>query len=121
MYVKTSASSASVTYTAYDADDYVLATGTVSFDTNDANDTISSSGASFKNAAAVDQIIEDYPDADYVKFDLPSASDGKLYYEFNTISDFTGEVKDSEKYYLCLLYTSLYIQNKRRRGAQTSD
>ena len=100
VYVKTSASSASVTYTAYDADDYVLATGTVSFDTNDANDTISSSGASFKNAAAVDQIIEDYPDADYVKFDLPSASDGKLYYEFNTISDFTGEVKDSEKYYL---------------------
>lgn len=100
VYVKTSASSASVTYTAYDADDYVLATGTVSFDTNDANDTISSSGASFKNAAAVDQIIEDYPDADYVKFDLPSASDGKLYYEFNTISDFTGEVKDSDKYYL---------------------
>ena len=100
VYVKTSASSASVTYTAYDADDYVLATGTVSFDTSDANDTISSSGASFKNAAAVDQIIEDYPDADYVKFDLPSASDGKLYYEFNTISDFTGEVKDSEKYYL---------------------
>ena len=100
VYVKTSASSASVTYTAYDADDYVLATGTVSFDTNDANDTISSSGASFKNAAAVDQIIEDYPDADYVKFDLPSASDGKLYYEFRTISDYTGEVKDSDKYYL---------------------
>ena len=100
VYVKTSASSASVTYTAYDADDYVLATGTVSFDTNDANDTISSSGASFKNAAAVDQIIEDYPDADYVKFDLPSAADGKLYYEFRTISDYTGEVKDSDKYYL---------------------
>ena len=100
VYVKTSASSASVTYTAYDADDYVLATGTVSFDTNDANDTISSSGASFKNAAAVDQIIEDYRDADYVKFDLPSAADGKLYYEFRTISDYTGEVKDSDKYYL---------------------
>ena len=100
VYVKTSASSASVTYTAYDADDYVLATGTVSFDTNDTNDTISSSGASFKNAAAIDQIIENYPDADYVKFDLPSAADGKLYYEFRTISDYTGEVKDSDKYYL---------------------
>ena len=100
VYVKTSASTASVTYTAYDADDYVLATGTVSFDTNDANDTLTSSGANFKNAAAVDQIVEDYPDADYVKFDLPSAADGKLYYEFNSIADYTSEVKDSDKYYL---------------------
>ena len=100
VYVKTSASSASVTYTAYDADDYVLATGTVSFDTNDTNDTISSSGASFKNAAAVDQIIEEYPEADYVKFDLPRASEGKLYYDFNTISDFASEVKDSDKFYV---------------------
>ena len=100
VYVKTSASSASVTYTAYDADDYVLATGTVSFDTNDTNDTISSSGASFKNAAAIDQIIEEYPEAEYVKLDLPRASEGKLYYEFRTISDYTGEVKDSDKYYL---------------------
>ena len=100
VYVKTSASTASVTYTAYDADDYVLATGTVSFDTNDADDTISSSGASFKNAAAVDQIIEEYPDAEYVKFELPRQTDGKLYYEFNSISDYTSEVKDSEKYYL---------------------
>ena len=100
VYVKTSASSASVTYTAYDADDYVLATGTVSFDANDSNDTISSSGASFKNAAAVDQIIEEYPEAEYVKFDLPRASEGKLYFDFNTISDFKREVKDSDKYYL---------------------
>ena len=100
VYVKTSASSASVTYTAYDADDYVLATGTVSFDTNDTNDTISSSGASFKNAAAIDQIIENYPDADYVKLDLPRASEGKLYYDFNTISDFASEVKDSDKFYV---------------------
>lgn len=100
VYVKTSASSASVAYTAYDADDYVLATGTVSFDTNDANDTLTSSGASFKNAAAIDQIIEEYPEAEYVKLDLPRASEGKLYYEFRTISDYTGEVKDSDKYYL---------------------
>ena len=100
MYVKTSASSASVTYTAYDADDYVLATGTVSFDANDSDDTITSSGASFKAMAAVDQIIENYLDADYVKFDLPRASEGKLYYDFNTISDFASEVKDSDKFYV---------------------
>lgn len=100
VYVKTSASSASVTYTAYDADDYVLATGTVSFDANDSDDTITSSGASFKAMAAVDQIIENYLDADYVKFDLPRASEGKLYYDFNTISDFASEVKDSDKFYV---------------------
>ena len=100
VYVKTTASSASVTYTAYDADDYALASGTVSFDANDSNDTISSSGASFKNAAAVDQIIEEYPEAEYVKLDLPRASEGKLYYDFNTISDFASEVKDSDKYYV---------------------
>lgn len=100
VYVKMTASSASVTYTAYDADDYALASGTVSFDANDSNDTISSSGASFKNAAAVDQIIEEYPEAEYVKFDLPRASEGKLYYDFNTISDFASEVKDSDKYYV---------------------
>ena len=100
VYVKTSASSASVTYTAYDADDYVLATGTVSFDTNDSDDTITSSGASFKAMAAVDQITEEYPEAEYVKLDLPRASEGKLYFDFNTISDFKREVKDSDKYYL---------------------
>lgn len=100
VYVKTSASSASVTYTAYDSDDYVLATGTVSFDANDSDDTITSSGASFKAMAAVDQIIENYLDADYVKFDLPRASEGKLYYDFNTISDFASEVKDSDKFYV---------------------
>ena len=50
--------------------------------------------------AAVDQITEEYPEAEYVKLDLPSAADGKLYYEFRTISDYTGEVKDSDKYYL---------------------
>ena len=111
VYVKTSASSASVTYTAYDADDYVLATGTVSFDTNDTNDTISSSGASFKNAAAIDQIIEEYPEAEYVKLDLPRASEGKLYYEFRTISDYTGEVKDSDKYYLNAGSKDLYAED----------
>ena len=100
VYVKTSASSASVTYTAYDADDYVLATGTVSFDANDSDDTITSSGASFKAMAAVDQITEEYPEAEYVKLDLPRASEGKLYYDFNTISDFASEVKDSDKYYV---------------------
>ena len=100
VYVKTSASSASVTYTAYDADDYVLATGTVSFDANDSDDTITSSGASFKAMAAVDQITEEYPEAEYVKLDLPRAREGKLYFDFNTISDFKREVKDSDKYYL---------------------
>ncbi len=100
VYVKMTASSASVTYTAYDADDYVLATGTVSFDANDSDDTITSSGASFKAMAAVDQITEEYPEAEYVKLDLPRASEGKLYFDFNTISDFKREVKDSDKYYL---------------------
>ena len=100
VYVKTSASSASVTYTAYDADDYVLATGTVSFDANDSGDTITASGASLKTIGAVDQITGEYANADYVKFDLPKASEGKLYYDYTTISDFGGEVKDSDKYYL---------------------
>lgn len=100
VYVKTSASSASVTYTAYDADDYVLATGTVSFDTNDAGDTITASGANFKTVGAADQVLEEYADADYVKFDLPKSSEGKLYYDYTSISDFTSEVKDSDKYYL---------------------
>ncbi len=100
VYVKTSASSASVTYTAYDADDYVLATGTVSFDANDTGDTITASGASLKTIGAIDQITGEYANADYVKFDLPRASEGKLYYDYTTISDFGGEVKDSDKYYL---------------------
>ena len=100
VYVKTSASSASVTYTAYDADDYVLATGTVSFDTNDTGDTITASGASLKTIGAVDQITGEYPTADYVKFDLPRAAEGKLYYDYTTISDFRSEVKDSDKYYI---------------------
>ena len=100
VYVKTSASSASVTYTAYDADDYVLATGTVSFDANDSGDTITASGASLKTIGAVDQITGEYAKADYVKFDLPRASEGKLYYDYTTISDFGGEVKESDKYYL---------------------
>ena len=56
-------------------DDYVLATGTVSFDANDSDDTITSSGASFKAMAAVDQITEEYPEAEYVKLDLPRASE----------------------------------------------
>ncbi len=100
VYVKTSASSASVTYTAYDADDYVLATGTVSFDANDTGDTITASGASLKTIGAIDQITGEYANADYVKFDLPKASEGKLYYDYTTIADFGGEVKDSDKYYL---------------------
>lgn len=50
--------------------------------------------------AAVDQITEEYPEAEYVKLDLPRASEGKLYYDFNTISDFASEVKDSDKYYV---------------------
>ena len=100
VYVKTSASSAYVDYTAYDADGYVLATGTVSFDANESDDTITSSGASFKSIAAADQITEKYPDAAYVKLSLPRASEGKLYFDFNTISDFKSEVKDSDKYYL---------------------
>ena len=50
--------------------------------------------------AAVDQITEEYPEAEYVKLDLPRASEGKLYFDFNTISDFKREVKDSDKYYL---------------------
>ena len=100
VYVKTSASSASVTYTAYDADDYVLATGTVSFDANDSGDTITASGASLKTIGAADQITGEYAKADYVKFDLPRASEGKLYYDYTTISDFGGEVKESDKYYL---------------------
>ena len=100
VYVKTSSTSASVTYTAYDADDYVLATGTISFDANDAGDTITASGASFKTIGAADQILGEYSDADYVKFDLPKASEGKLYYDYTTISDFDSEVKDSDKYYL---------------------
>ena len=100
VYVKTSASSASVTYTAYDADDYVLATGTVSFDANDTNDTIYASGADFKDCGAADQISSEYPTADYVKFDLPKASDGKLYFNYSTIADYESEVKDSDKFYI---------------------
>ena len=37
---------------------------------------------------------------DYLTFSGFVDENGKLYYEFRTISDYTGEVKDSEKYYL---------------------
>ena len=100
VYVKTSASSASATYVAYDSDNYVLATGTVSFDSKDTTETITASGASLKTIGAIDQITSEYAGADYVKFDLPEAGEGKLYYDYTTISDFGGEVKDSDKYYL---------------------
>ena len=72
----------------------------MSFDANDSGDTITASGASLKTIGAVDQITGEYAKADYVKFDLPRASEGKLYYDYTTISDFGGEVKESDKYYL---------------------
>lgn len=100
IYVKTTSTSASVTYTAYDANDYILATGTVSFDADDSSDTLYASGASFKFSGAVDQIMGEYPDASYVKFELPNASEGTLYFDYDTIASYQREVKESEKYYI---------------------
>ena len=101
VYVKTSSTSASVGYTAYDADGYVLATGTVRFDSSDStSDTITSSGATMKTSGAVDQITSEYANVSYVKFDLPKASDGKLYYNYTTIAKYDREVKDTDKFYI---------------------
>ena len=72
----------------------------MNFDSNDSADTLTSSGSSFKTSGAADQIVDEYPTADYVKFDLPKSSDGKLYFDYTTIADYTREVKDSDKYYI---------------------
>lgn len=100
VYVKTSASTASATYVAYDADDYVLATGTISFDTNEASETLSFSGATLKTCGGVSQIADKYPNASYVKFDLPKETDAKLYFDYTKISNYSHLVKSSDKYYL---------------------
>lgn len=100
VYVKTSASTASATYVAYDADDYVLATGTISFDTNEASETLSFSGATLKTCGGVSQIADKYPNASYVKFDLPKETDAKLYFDYTKISNYSRLVKSSDKYYL---------------------
>lgn len=99
VYVKPSSTTGSVKYTAYNAGGYAIATGSVSFDSEESNQTVYGSGASFKASGAADQILEAYPSAAYVKFELPSASTGHLFYGFNTIADFSAEVSASEKYY----------------------
>lgn len=99
VYVKTSGSSASVKYTAYNSSDYVIATGTVSFDSDDATESVYASGASFRASGAAEQILEAFPDAAYVKLELPRESDGKLFYDYDSIASYTGEAKDTEKYY----------------------
>lgn len=100
VYVKTSGTSASVGYTAYNSDDYVIATGTISFDSDDTGETLYASGASFKGLGAVEQITEEFPSASYVKFELPNASEGTLYFDYDTIASYQREVKESEKYYI---------------------
>ena len=100
VYVKTSASTASASYVAYDADDYVLATGTISFDTNETSETLSFSGATLKTCGGVSQIADEYPNASYVKFDLPKDTEAKLYFDYAKIASYGREVKSSDKFYL---------------------
>ena len=73
---------------------------TISFDTNEASETLSFSGATLKTCGGVSQIADKYPNASYVKFDLPKETDAKLYFDYTKISNYSRLVKSSDKYYL---------------------
>ena len=104
VFVKLSsgASSGSVAYTVYDNNDNAVATGTLSFDGAASSDSITCLGISFSGADAAKMIVEEYPDAEYVKFSALDARYGHLLLGYRGIVEIADakNVKDTDKYYI---------------------
>ena len=104
VFVKLSsgASSGSVAYTVYDNNDNAVATGTLSFDGAASSDSITCLGISFSGADAAKMIVEEYPDAEYVKFSALDARYGRLLLGYRGIVEIADakNVKDTDKYYI---------------------
>lgn len=104
VFVKLSsgASSGSVAYTVYDNNDNAVATGTLSFDGAASSDSITCLGISFSGADAAEMIVEEYPDAEYVKFSALDARYGRLLLGYRGIVEIADakNVKDTDKYYI---------------------
>ncbi|MGM9557669.1 MAG: S-layer homology domain-containing protein [Oscillospiraceae bacterium] len=104
VFVKLSsgASSGSVAYTVYDNNDNAVATGTLSFDGAASSDSITCLGISFSGADAAEMIVEEYPDAEYVKFSALDAKYGRLLLGYRGIVEIADakNVKDTDKYYI---------------------
>lgn len=104
VFVKLSsgASSGSVAYTVYDNSDNAVATGTLSFDNAASSGSITCLGISFSGADADEMIVEEYPDAEYVKFSALDAKYGRLLLGYEGIVEIANakNVKDTDKYYI---------------------
>ena len=104
VFVKLSsgASSGSVAYTVYDNNDNAVATGTLSFDNAASSGSITCLGISFSGADADEMIVEEYPDAEYVKFSALDSKYGRLLLGYEGIVEIANakDVKDTDKYYI---------------------
>ena len=104
VFVKLSsgASSGSVAYTVYDNNDNAVANGTLSFDNAASSGSITCLGISFSGADADEMIVEEYPDAEYVKFSALDSKYGRLLLGYEGIVEIANakDVKDTDKYYI---------------------
>lgn len=94
---KSSTSSCSVTYTAYNAKDGAIATGKVNFDTSETSGTnIYSKGSDFEDAGVVDDLSSANANASYVTFG--DVKGGTLYYNYKSFTSKT-DVDSGDKFY----------------------
>ena len=95
------ASTGSVSYTVYDNNDNTVATGTINFDSSSTG-SITCLGIDFADANAAELIAEEFPEAEYVKFNALDVKYGRLLLGYKGIVeiDSAKDVKDSDKYYL---------------------
>ena len=95
------ATSGSVTYTVYDSSDNAVVTGTINFDSASSGN-ITCLGVDLGSAEAAELIAEEFPDAEYVKFDALDGKYGRLLLGYKSIVeiDEAKDVKDTDKLYL---------------------
>lgn len=94
---KSSTSSCSVTYTAYNAKGGAIATGKVNFDTSETSGTnIYSKGSDFEDAGVVDDLSSANANASYVTFG--DVKGGTLYYNYKSFTSKT-DVDSGDKFY----------------------
>lgn len=100
------ATSGSVKYTAYDSNDNAVAAGTISFDDESADGSITPTGIAFDDADVIDMINEEFAGestaVDYVKFDKVDSKKARLLDGYKTIAtvDSAKDVTSDTKYYL---------------------
>lgn len=104
VYVKLdkNASSGSVTYTVYDSNDNAVVSGSITFDGEASEGSITCLGIGLDDADAADVIANEFPDAAYVEFEELAAKYGRLLLGYKGIVEIekAKDVKDSDEYYL---------------------